>query len=197
MTRLSAACGRPQDQTISHPAKLPLIASVRGLSISTRLGVLPFGMIVERSPTIGAIMKETDIAYLAGVIDGEGCIMINRFATHRSKIGFQYRIIVEITMCDYQTIKFLADTFIRPIEERILHSGKIAYKIIWRNTPAANLLSTVLPYLMGKREQAVTCLAFQKITPGRGRDYKPTDFNVLEDFRLKVKWLKTAKALRC
>jgi len=153
-------------------------------------------MIVERSPT-GAIMKKTDIAYLAGVIDGEGCIMINRFATTRSKIGYQYRVIIEITMCDSQTIKFIADKFERPVELRTLKSGKTACKVIWRNQPAADLLSIVLPFLRGKKEQAIVCLEFQKITPGRGHDYKTTDFEILETLRKKVKWLKTAEALRC
>ena len=135
-------------------------------------------------------MKDTDIAYLAGVIDGEGCIMINRFATDRSMIGYQYRIIVEITMCDYHTIKYLADAFARPIEKRVIRSGKTACKIIWRNGPAAALLETILPYLRGKKAQAVACLEFQKLTPGRGRCYKQTDFSILEEIRLRVKKLK-------
>jgi hypothetical protein len=140
---------------------------------------------------------ELELAYLAGLVDGEGCIMINRFATTRSHIGYQYRVILEITMCERQTIEFIAATFDRPIETRTLKSGKTAYKVIWRNQPAANILELLLPYLKGKREQAVVCLEFQKMTPGRGRDYKNTDFDILEQLRLKVKWLKTAEALRC
>lgn len=142
-------------------------------------------------------MKKTEIAYLAGIVDGEGCIMINRFATSRSKIGYQYRVIVEITMCDYKTIEYISAVFDRPVEKRTLKSQKIAYKVIWRNGPAADLLRLMLPYLKGKREQAIECLKFHKITPGRGREYKQTDYEILEKFRLKVKWLKCAEALRC
>jgi hypothetical protein len=142
-------------------------------------------------------MDIIDICYLAGLIDGEGCIMINRFATTRSKIGYQYRVIVEITMCEKETVEYIAATFDRPIEPRTLPSGKTAYKVIWRNAPAANILELVTPYLKGKRSQALACLEFQKLTPGRGRDYKPDDITTLETLRLKVKWLKTAEALRC
>ncbi len=142
-------------------------------------------------------MSIAEIAYLAGLVDGEGCIMINRFATSRSPIGFQYRIILEITMCERDTIEFIADKFDRPIEQRIIPSGKTAFKVIWRNQPAASILELLVPYLHGKRKQAEVCLEFQKLVPGRGRTYKPSDAVVLENLRLKVKWLKSAEALRC
>ncbi len=142
-------------------------------------------------------MTESEIAYLAGIVDGEGCIMINRFKCARTIHGYQYRVIMEITMCEGDTIKYLASVFDRPIETRTLKSGKTAYKIIWRNQPAANVLTLILPYLRGKRAQAVACLEFQKLTPGRGHDYSDVDIHEIEKIRLHVRWLKTAEALRC
>lgn len=138
-----------------------------------------------------------DLAYLAGVIDGEGCMMIVRAPSKCTPIGFQYRLVVEITMCEYRTISFISSRFAKNIEERILKSGKTAYKVIWRNRFAADLLEDLLPYLQGKREQAIVCLKFQKLVPGRGHAYKPLEVQVVEGLRLKVKWLKTAEALRC
>jgi len=142
---------------------------------------------------------ETKIAaYLAGLFDGEGCFRLERFKTARSPIGYQYRIIVEITMCDYETIVFAAAHTSRRIEYKTLPSGRAAYKLIWRNGPATALIRELLPFLQGKREQAELCLHFEEnITPGRGRTYSADDAGRCEAVRQKLIDLKRPVALRC
>lgn len=144
-------------------------------------------------------MEKTVAAYLAGLFDGEGCFRLERFATERSPIGFQYRTIVEITMCDRDTITWVASVTGRErIEKKTLPSGRIAYKLVWRNSLAAALLRDLLPFLRGKKEQAELCIHFEDhITPGRGRTYRQEDAVRCETVRQKLSDLKRPIALRC
>jgi|SRR6185295_1982803 len=143
-------------------------------------------------------MKSEDIAYLAGLIDGEGCILIGKSKADASPCGFNYRVIVEITMCEFPTMEYVHSVFCtRNMGIRILPSGKTAYKVLWTNAYAVKILNLILPYLKGKREQALVALEFQKIVPGRGREYTPAFLSKAEELRTKIKWLKTAEALRC
>lgn len=143
-------------------------------------------------------MNEITKAYVAGLMDGEGCFRLERFRTDRSLIGFQYRTIVEVTMCDKETIDFVAIATGKNIYQRRLPSGRTAYKIVWRNGIAAGLIRQILPYLRGKKEQAALCLHFEeRITPGRGRSYKPDDLCRCENVRLELISLKQVETLRC
>ena len=54
-------------------------------------------------------MKPATAAYIAGLLDGEGCFRIDRFRTARSPIGFQYRPVIEIAMCDEGPLRFIAE----------------------------------------------------------------------------------------
>lgn len=143
-------------------------------------------------------MKIEDIAYLAGLIDGEGCILIGKSKTPASPSGFNYRVIIEITMCERETMQYIHSIFCtRNMGIRILRSGKTAYKVCWTNAKAVEIINLILPYLKGKREQALVALDFQKIVPGRGREYTQEFLVNAEKFRTKIKWLKTSEALRC
>jgi hypothetical protein len=144
-------------------------------------------------------MEPTVAAYLAGLFDGEGCFRLERFATDRSPIGFQYRVIVEITMCDFETISFVAaQTDRKRIEHKTLPSGRIAFKLVWRNSLATALLQELLPYLHGKQEQAELCLHFEdRIAPGRGHTYRQEDKIRCEEVRQRLSDLKKPIALRC
>ncbi|SRR5258708_14758780 len=144
-------------------------------------------------------MNKVTAAYLAGLMDGEGCFRLERFATDKSPIGFQYRTIVEITMCDQETIEYMASVTERKrIETKTLPSGRIAHKLVWRNGFAAAFIRDILPFLRGKKEQAELCLHFEDhITPGRGRTYRQEDKAICEAVRLKLSNLKKPIALRC
>lgn len=139
-------------------------------------------------------MKSTEAAYVAGLLDGEGCFRIDRFRTARSPIGFQYRPVIEISMCDKGPMEFIAVACERNIQTRKTRTkgNRIVYSIAWRNTAAANLIRSILPYLRGKREQAEVLLHFNDhIAPGRGKTYRPEDFAICEAAHAKAKHLKT------
>ena len=144
-------------------------------------------------------MKELTKAYIAGLMDGEGCFRIERFKTPRSPIGYQYRTVVEISMCDKAPLELLAKTTNRNFQkEKTLPSGRICFKLVWRNGPAAEFIRQIIPYLICKKDEAALCLHFEdNVTPGRGRTYSPEDAIICEKIRCQVRDLKKVNKLRC
>ena len=136
-------------------------------------------------------MKKIEAAYIAGLMDGEGCFYIERFKTARSPIGFQYRVIATITMCDKHTIEYVCKITGKNYRMRKLSSGRTAYTIDYRNGVAGDLLKEILPYLQNKKEQAKICLHFNKaVAAGRGRTYTEDHALMCEAMRLKLQRLK-------
>ncbi len=143
-------------------------------------------------------MDNVTAAYIAGILDGEGCFMVEKFRTTRSPIGFQFRSRVELQMCDKDVIDYIAEKTGRAIRSRLLPSGRTVYVLNWRNAFAVNLIRTVLPYLIGKREQAEICLDYEtNIAPGRGRTYSQADLAKCDAVRKKLTELKHQIAIRC
>ncbi|MDQ5915027.1 MAG: 2 protein [Pseudomonadota bacterium] len=136
-------------------------------------------------------MKKIEAAYIAGLMDGEGCFYIERFKSARSPIGFQYRVIATITMCDKRTIEHVCNITGKSYRTRKLKSGRIAYTIDWRSGVAGDLLKAIIPFLQNKKEQAEICLHFDKsVAPGRGRTYTKDHADICERLRLKLQSLK-------
>jgi len=57
-------------------------------------------------------MKRTDLAYLAGLIDGEGCIRIKKCKPYRcqGRVTPGYHPAIQVRMVDEHAIRFLAET---------------------------------------------------------------------------------------
>ena len=143
-------------------------------------------------------MEPIVAAYIAGLIDGEGCIRIGKFPTkNRTPHGFQFRVIVEITMCEREPIEFLAKETNRTIYTRVIKSGKTAYKVLYNNVFAYRLLKDIILHIKGKRAQAVAAIKCHEIMPGRGKTMTLEQVEEIERWRKHISWLKTAEALRC
>jgi hypothetical protein len=159
-------------------------------------------MVVERLQVTGVSMKREAAAYIAGIMDGEGSIYIERFKARRSRTSkrrnltpYQYRICACLTMCDKKTMTFVAKTANRKIRKRRLpkrHSSGfrrtlVAYDIVWRNGFAEAFLRSILPYLHCKKRKAVLCLRFQETcAPGRGRPFQKRLMGRYEELRRMV-----------
>ena len=91
-------------------------------------------------------MKKTDLAYTAGIIDGEGCIYISKQSNDE-------------WLC--QWLKFTWGGSIYRIEPK-----KERWSIAWDWTIQTNqayiFLKTILPYLQLKRQQAEIAIKFQE-----------------------------------
>lgn len=109
-----------------------------------------------------------DAAYLAGLIDGEGSVSVNRTRTGKSakscRRGFAYRSSLTITMTDMAVLKWAQKTtgvgaICKKKTARAKHKPAWAWAV-W-SVEAADLLRELRPYLKVKRKQADNLITFQ------------------------------------
>lgn len=120
-------------------------------------------------------MMETDIAYIAGLMDGEAYIGIKRSKPYKCQ-GLHnpaYHARIQIRMVDEPAIKFIADNLGGKYYKEKSHSGGGRVLYCWQASDklAAEIISIVLPYLRVKRKQAETVLALRAIQAG-ARKYR-------------------------
>lgn len=116
-------------------------------------------------------VSPTDLAYAAGIIDGEGCIRI----IHR-KTGKQgWSMNVEVCTTDPRLMMWLKDHFEGAIRRSPRFGNRkdaYAWKLSIRK--AALFLQAIRPFLLIKGEQADLAIAFSRIIQlkQKGVDYR-------------------------
>ena len=114
-------------------------------------------------------MKEK-LAYLAGVIDSDGCIHIERCKDNRinRKPRFQYKVRLQIGVTSMATINWIVENF--PLDKEVqFYTVKPTKKYrkpiyLWQlNTKnTLSILKKVLPYLVLKKPRAKIALEFER-----------------------------------
>jgi hypothetical protein len=106
-------------------------------------------------------MTKTELAYYAGLMDGEGSIGIAKHKSKTCKRGVTLELNVQISMSDPLLLKDLKATFggsITPVK----HSQRLQ---MWHwcivSRKAAAFLQTIFPYLRLKKYRAQLALEFQ------------------------------------
>jgi len=98
-------------------------------------------------------LTETECAYLAGLIDGEGCIRIDRIHHNTTKNkNIVYRPIISITQKGRTLIDNVAMIY-KPAAI-IKHHGKKhenQFRIVWTYGRAYSLLEKVRPFIKGPK----------------------------------------------
>lgn len=92
--------------------------------------------------------KLKSIAYLAGIIDGEGCIMISR--PHGDFSYYSMRL--EVAQKDGKLMDYLIGSFGGSIRDS--RNGASVWKWQLSGKKAVELLTTCLPFLVVKKKQA-------------------------------------------
>ena len=143
-------------------------------------------------------MNSHDAAYLAGLIDGEGSVFVQRVKTRGSKAsrcGYHYRSGLSITMTDRKTIKWLVKTTgcgrvlsRRPYKKN--HRPSFRW-CIW-SRQAASLLLILLPYLKLKKPHAENLIRFQNRMGWFGTPGNPKS-EILRRERLRKIFLRLNK----
>lgn len=113
------------------------------------------------------MITETDLAYIAGLVDGEAYIGIkksraNKHLTGRVNPGYHERI--QVRMVDESAIKFIAETlggwYYK--EKASVAKGRPLYSYQASDKAAAKILRLLLPYLKVKKRNALTVLELRK-----------------------------------
>lgn len=117
-------------------------------------------------------MQAVDLAYMAGIVDGEGCIAIERFRNQpsRNPPSYCYRLKIRIGNTNQGLIEYLRLSLggsvktVKPRTER----DKEAWEWYTAGEPAVEYIKLLLPYLRIKRPQAELGIKFQSRKRGRG-----------------------------
>lgn len=108
-------------------------------------------------------MKKTDVAYLAGIFDGEGCVHIKRNKRKDCPKGIQYELIATVRMSN----EYICRLFQMAFGGRIYQCKKreIYHKQLWQwivaSHQASDFLETLSPYLIEKKAEATLAFKFQ------------------------------------
>jgi len=111
-------------------------------------------------------MKKTDLAYMAGIVDGEGYISLARRNSKRNKNGIRYDIQIGVTNTNKWLLETFRFTFGGSISkkkkgyEKSLPSSQDCFNWQASNQQALITVKALLPYLRLKRPQAELAITF-------------------------------------
>jgi len=110
-------------------------------------------------------MKIEDIAYTAGLLDGEGSIQINPHTANRNPEIKHLNLVIQISSGDKKTLEWLKEIWVfGTLTSWKSKSGKLNYN--WRlygSKYGEDFLKQVFPYLRIVKEKAHIALEFCKL----------------------------------
>jgi hypothetical protein len=106
----------------------------------------------------------TAIAYIAGILDGEGCVQIQKCKLHNREINQTYKLQVRISNTDLRLINYINSIYPAYIYNSSEKRTNRKRQFVWHiNGKKAGLfLSETMPYLIVKKQQVVLALDFLK-----------------------------------
>lgn len=115
-------------------------------------------------------MKDIDIAYVAGMLDGDGNIAIRKISSASTRKGYNYALSVEIGNTNEWLIRWIHFAFGGCLYKQTYRTREglkplWVWKVSWR--AAAEFLRVVFPYLCVKKAQAELALQFEEKKIGR------------------------------
>jgi len=134
-------------------------------------------------------LKETTKAYIAGFLDGEGCITFSIGKRNKScyadngrlkcpKDMFYLLPSIQITNTSLRTLQFMKNeigfgkVFMR-LKKKKLSDRKIYKLTFFKQKDILKILESLLPYLILKRKQAILMIEYCKhrLREGKGRNH--------------------------
>lgn len=100
------------------------------------------------------------LSYIAGILDGEGCISANK---RRQRGGLGYSPRVAIAMADPEAVQFAASVLGGMVRVQHRPRKRPLYTVVWCNGAAADVCRKLLPYLLVKKDQAAALIALAEL----------------------------------
>lgn len=114
--------------------------------------------------------QERELAYLAGIVDGEGSITIT--VSRQPRFGYitrRHRLLFQVSNCDRRLMDWLVLTFGGNTSLTAAdRKGRRGWHWTSKQSSAGAILTDLLPYLKLKRRQAEVALAFLAGWKARG-----------------------------
>jgi hypothetical protein len=133
-------------------------------------------------------MKKTDLIWLAGFFDGEGCIsIVTAIEKQKKRHVLRYRLIVELSqakkegkqICEWCAINFKGTVHEIPKRE-IQHLPK--WRWIIRHTQARDFLKQIYPYLKLKKKHVKLAFEMQKELSKNRYKSHPSEIEKIEKY---------------
>ena len=108
--------------------------------------------------------SNTELAYLAGLFDGEGCVSILKVSKQAGFKSFRYRLRIQITNTNKHLMNWLNERFNFHIATHVplKKNWKMCWVALKHDRKARNMLVEMLPYLKVKKDEALLAIEFQK-----------------------------------
>ena len=145
--------------------------------------------------------KKEQVAYFAGLFDGEGCVFINKTWQNKRKLSPRYKLQVSITNSNPKPLIIIKQLYGGIISARRKNNEKYKAWYVWRVTTksAENFLRDILPYLIIKKEEVELALIHRKFANKHRMDsqenknikhYTDEELKKQEKIRIELKELK-------
>ncbi len=135
--------------------------------------------------TLGGGISETELAYFAGLFDGEGCVNIVEVKPKPGRHSPTFQTLAQVSMTDRRSLDLLIGSF----GGRIRLSTKEGSRPIWvwraYHKNAKKFLEDVLPYLVVKKHQAELLIELEERVLGRGMQKRLSTEEIERQRRLK------------
>ena len=136
-------------------------------------------------------MRDIDLAYMAGLMDGEAYIGIKRTKPYKKltgRVNPGYHERIQIRMTDEPAIRFIAESLggWYYAEKPSVAKGKILYCYQASDKKASKILQALLPYFRVKQEQAQAVLRLRQ-----HKELPRSETMVLLPCMVRNRWGKT------
>ena len=118
------------------------------------------------------------LAYIAGFLDGEGCLMISRS-------GAKSSIVVQITNSDEDVIHYINTLLPGRVYGQKRYGRKEIHRLVWTGENAVNVIELLLPYLFVKKRLAEIMLDYYAEITDCIR-FRASVSDVRESYRVEV-----------
>ena len=138
----------------------------------------------------------TDLAYIAGLFDGEGSISF-RTQTIQTKLygeWIYHNFSVSIANCSEDTLKWVQETMDIGgwIGSKWKNRNYICYRLDYHHGRAVRFMELVFPFLKIKREEAQLAIEFYQRCTRNGKHFiTPDELEIRENIRLRLDELKS------
>ena len=122
-----------------------------------------------------------NLAYIAGLFDGEGCVVIRKDRKY-------FRLEVRITNTNRKVIDYIHSFFNGDVIVYDKGRYKTCYNLRFADGKGAKFLKSVLPYLIIKKEQAKLGIEFQEkvIRKIRNKCLTKRDLTLRKKYKEKI-----------
>lgn len=113
-------------------------------------------------------MKELEYAWAAGLVDGEGCVFINKSSRTLAsrQVTPTFRLVLKVTMGCQETVERLREVFeVGTVQNHVPRSDRVnaSYSWICQSHQAKAVFEKILPFAITKRTEIEVALRFANL----------------------------------